>query len=204
MPIRTLEREVGAKIAVRSSSVAAATVAPETGCCVTPLLKCDLPPSEGTISPKKSAMRRRLEGSLPSHWIAPIVAITSRSAQRVLTITPIRNDSSLPRSASGCTVICEPATVITRPMISFMRYGLPRHGSLLGHVWPVGGFVVKFIRDDYRREPGPTLRKSSKYLVNFRRRSGGYSSSYPGRKTLGDGRFIQCRGRPVCSRPSHY
>jgi hypothetical protein len=62
--------------------------------------------------------------------------------------------------------------------------------SHFGHVSPVGGFVVKFIRDAYRREPGPTLRKSSKYLVNFRRRSGGYSSSYPGRKTFGDGRFI--------------
>ena len=54
--------------------------------------------------------------------------------------------------------------------------------------------MVKFIRDAYRREPGPTLRKSSKYLVNFRRRSGGSSSSYPGGKTFGDGRLVQCRG----------
>src|SRR6516165_4709587 len=183
-------------MAVRSSSVAAATVAPETGCCVTPLRNRDVPPSEGTISPKRSAMRRRFEGSLPSHRIALIVATTSRSPQRVLTITPIRNDPSLLRSASGCTVICEPATVITRPMISFMRYALRQHGSLYRnppnpHFWPrlarSVGFLVKFIRDAYCRELGPTLRKSGKYLVNF---CGGNSSSYPGRKTFRDGKFV--------------
>jgi len=141
-------------------------------------------------------MRRRFEGSLPSHRIALIVATTSRSPQRVLTITPIRNDPSLLRSASGCTVICEPATVITRPMISFMRYALRQHGSLYRnppnpHFWPrlarSAGFLVKFIRDAYCRELGPTLRKSSKYLVNF---CGGNSSSYPGRKTFRDGKFV--------------
>src|SRR5215471_13786104 len=116
VPIRTLEHERGAKIVVRSVSVAATTDAPEAGCRVTPLLKRGEPSGGETISPMRSATKTRFKGGLLSHWTALIAARTSRSALSTLTIAPTRNVSGS-GSALGFMVICEPATAITRPSI---------------------------------------------------------------------------------------
>src|SRR6516165_5892656 len=50
--------------------------------------------------------------------MAATVPTTSREALCTLTIAPMRMASSVSSSASSLTVICEPATAITRPTLS--------------------------------------------------------------------------------------